>query len=100
MPDALLRFRILTAEEGGSQSEGFSRNGWFFGCPLLAPDGTYWDCRVLYGHQDLVSGVDYSFGISYLSPADAPEHLPEGAAVRLGTPSFAIGTGVIGTTQC
>ena len=64
VPDAHVRFSIFTAEEGGGQSAGFSGNGWFFNCPVLAPDGTYWDCRVFYGHRDLHAGVEYQFGIA------------------------------------
>jgi hypothetical protein len=93
--DGRIRFRILTAEEGGKQGNGFSGNGWFFGCPLLAPDGTYWDCRVLYGHRDLISGIEYEFGFSYLSPLEAPKHLPPGSAVTLGPPAGLIGRGTI-----
>lgn len=95
VPDAQLRFRIFTAQEGGIQSRGFSAEGWFFSCPLLAPDGTYWDCRVIYGHRNLVAGIDYTLGIKYLSPDEAPRHIPAGADVALGPPSFVIGVGTV-----
>jgi hypothetical protein len=95
VPDGHIRFRMLTADEGGQQGRGFSGRGWFFNCPLLAPDGTYWDCRVYYGHQDLHAGLDYEFGFSFLSPAEAPAHLPFGSAVTLGTPNWLIGHGTI-----
>jgi len=47
VPDGHIRFRILTADEGGKQGNGFSGKGSFFNCPLLAPDGSYWDCRAV-----------------------------------------------------
>lgn len=93
VPDGHIRFRILTADEGGKQGNGFSGKGSFFNCPLLAPDGSYWDCRVYYGHQNLEAGVKYEFAFSWLSPAEAPKHLPPGAAVTLGPPKFLIGSG-------
>jgi hypothetical protein len=95
VPDGHVRFRMLTADEGGQQGRGFSGLGWFFNCPLLAPDGTYWDCRVYYGHQDLHAGLDYEFPFSFVSPAEAPNHLPQGSEVILGTPSWLIGRGTI-----
>jgi hypothetical protein len=94
-PDGHIRFRILRAEEGGNQGRGFSGNGDFFSCPLLAPDGSYWDCRIVYGHQDLKADVEYEFGVSYLSPLEAPKHLPPGSAVTLGPPGWLIGVGTI-----
>lgn len=94
--DARLRFRILSPEEGGHQGRGFSGKGRYFGCPLLAPDGTYWDCRVIYDHQDLHADVEYEFDIFFLSPSEAPKHLPAGSAVTLGTPGWVIGLGTVG----
>ena len=93
--DGHVRFRMFTADEGGKQGRGFSGNGWFFNCPLLAPDGSYWDCRIYYGHQDLHAGVEYEFGFSYLSPSEAPLHLPPGSAVTLGLSAWLIGHGNI-----
>ncbi len=95
VPDGHIRFRMLTADEGGQQGRGFSGRGWFFNCPLLAPDGSYWDCRVYYGHQDLQAGVDHVFTFSFLSPGEAANHIPPGSAVTLGTPSRLIGFGTI-----
>jgi hypothetical protein len=94
-PDARLRFRLLTSEEGGRQGKGFSGNGWFFNCPLLAPDGSYWDCRVFYGHQELQAGVDSEFGLLWLSPESAPAHFPPGSHVTLGAPAWLLGSGMI-----
>lgn len=79
-PEAIIRIRFLTAEEGGRKT---AIEGSRYGCPIIVNQQGY-DCRFLLdgeGRFDL--GETYEIPVKFLNPGLALKELKEGTEISL-----------------
>jgi hypothetical protein len=81
VPDAVLRVRFFTPEEGGRTGPV---GGWgrpFYSCPLMIDDSHGFDCRFLLGDLRLELGETYEVPVAFLTPDLALRELRPGGRV-------------------
>jgi hypothetical protein len=80
-PDAVIKVRFKTPEEGGRQN-AIAIGEKPYGCPLLVDEEAF-DCRLLITDRTLQLGESYELPIKFLSPDRALPKLSPGKPVRL-----------------
>jgi hypothetical protein len=79
-PDATIRIRLLTTEEGGRRG---AIKGPRYGCALMVKDKGF-DCRLLLqDSESLELGNYYEVGVKFLNRESAVSELREGMRIRL-----------------
>ena len=79
-PDAVIKVRFLTTEEGGRES---AIEGERYGCPIMV-DGHGFDCRfVLTGATRFDLGETYKIEVKFLNSESAMNELEIGTMISL-----------------
>lgn len=79
-PEAVIRVRFLTTEEGGRKSP---IEGDKYGCPIMVNEHGF-DCRfILDGGARFELGESYEISVKFLNPDLALKELREGIEISL-----------------
>lgn len=80
-PDARLKVRFLTTEEGGRET---AIHGDKYGCPVIFGGNKAFDCRFVLSGQELFElGKVYEIQVKFLNPELAIKEFQRGVEVSL-----------------